>query len=501
MEFLESLRRLEEDVENYSDFEQLPVHNALERRFRNTLYLGKSTEGISLPVADVAVDLFQNAAEKNLGTFTRRHVAKFNRNGQINPSSSMLGMMYARRLKRQKSSYLQKVTSTELFLVSMMLATKFLYDEGEDEEIFSDEWADSAKIDVKRVNELERDFLEAIDWDLYIKPDEFFEFLQQMETWIALNEGRRRGWFSYSDFNVLMEHKDWYTTISQLLDQSLKVIGMCLAAYSLCSAIVCWSVLLMQHHSAVPGMAPASDNYSHVFHGVRPLKATQVSSHQSEIMLPPPNVVHSASDQSSAPSEMSPCPNCRQCCCNLDQGHLDSQSVADGNTSPCHLQGNEKQEPLSCQQCLTRGFRDDYWLRTKVDDVGQALISFYHALLVAYHDTSAILSNNSDPGSPMKSRSHQINHSATQGQLLTPTPSEYLPDVNCPLLSRRKGMKNPRDLNMDSDSNLASKKQCSVCDGMAKRKTLQERIHTLLPKSIMETAVPATTGTIPLIVA
>ena len=27
-----------------------------------------------------------------------------------------------------------------------MLATKFLYDEGEDEEIFSDEWADSGKL-------------------------------------------------------------------------------------------------------------------------------------------------------------------------------------------------------------------------------------------------------------------------------------------------------------------------------------------------------------------
>lgn len=40
---------------------------------------------------------------------------------------------------------------------------------------------------------------------------------------IALNEGRRRGWFSYSDFNVLMEHRDWYTTISELLDQSMKV--------------------------------------------------------------------------------------------------------------------------------------------------------------------------------------------------------------------------------------------------------------------------------------
>ena len=40
---------------------------------------------------------------------------------------------------------------------------------------------------------------------------------------IALNEGQRRGWFSYSDLSVLMEHRDWFHTMSQLLEQTAKV--------------------------------------------------------------------------------------------------------------------------------------------------------------------------------------------------------------------------------------------------------------------------------------
>ena len=43
-----------------------------------------------------------------------------------------------------------------------MVASKYLYDEGVDEEVFNDEWAESAKIDVDEINEMERDFLAAI---------------------------------------------------------------------------------------------------------------------------------------------------------------------------------------------------------------------------------------------------------------------------------------------------------------------------------------------------
>ena len=43
-----------------------------------------------------------------------------------------------------------------------MVASKFLNDEGEDDEVFNTDWANSAKIDVKELNKLEREFLTAI---------------------------------------------------------------------------------------------------------------------------------------------------------------------------------------------------------------------------------------------------------------------------------------------------------------------------------------------------
>ncbi len=42
------------------------------------------------------------------------------------------------------------------------MASKYLYDEGVDEEVFNDEWAESANMDLQQLNELERNFLSAI---------------------------------------------------------------------------------------------------------------------------------------------------------------------------------------------------------------------------------------------------------------------------------------------------------------------------------------------------
>ena len=58
-------------------------------------------------------------------------------------------------------SYLQRLSLKSLCLFQM-LASKFLFDEGIDEEIFNDEWAKSADMEVEDLNRLEREFLEAI---------------------------------------------------------------------------------------------------------------------------------------------------------------------------------------------------------------------------------------------------------------------------------------------------------------------------------------------------
>jgi hypothetical protein len=43
-----------------------------------------------------------------------------------------------------------------------MVASKFLHDDGEPDEVFNDEWAASAGLSVKDINHFERDFLQAI---------------------------------------------------------------------------------------------------------------------------------------------------------------------------------------------------------------------------------------------------------------------------------------------------------------------------------------------------
>lgn len=89
-----------------------------------------------------------------------------------------------------------------------MVASKYLYDEGEEEEVFNDEWGAAGKLDVQTVNNLEMNFLNAIvssiscvsiqrvlsvplsqplyrifqEWSLFTEPNDVFDILSQMET-------------------------------------------------------------------------------------------------------------------------------------------------------------------------------------------------------------------------------------------------------------------------------------------------------------------------------
>ncbi|KAI5613401.1 protein CNPPD1, partial [Silurus asotus] len=94
----------------------------------------------------------------------------------------MLALVYIERLRHRNPEYMQQISSSDLFLISMMVASKYLYDEGEEEEVFNDEWGAAGKLDVQTVNTLELNFLSAIDWHLFAEPSEVFNVLRQLET-------------------------------------------------------------------------------------------------------------------------------------------------------------------------------------------------------------------------------------------------------------------------------------------------------------------------------
>jgi hypothetical protein len=60
------------------------------------------------------------------------------------------------------------------------VSSKFLIDEGEEEEILNGEWAKAAGLSISKTNRLEWEFLDAMDWNIYIGREEFITFCSQI---------------------------------------------------------------------------------------------------------------------------------------------------------------------------------------------------------------------------------------------------------------------------------------------------------------------------------
>lgn len=58
-----------------------------------------------------------------------------------------------------------------------MVASKFLNDEGEEGEVFNFEWAQSGDLSIMEMNELEKDFLNAIVRELYDRTPFYYNLL------------------------------------------------------------------------------------------------------------------------------------------------------------------------------------------------------------------------------------------------------------------------------------------------------------------------------------
>lgn len=217
----------------FSDFQEftfLPGHQKLTERVRKRLYYGLdkdvSLDALSCPVTDIAVEIFQKSAPSPIRKLQKKYAAHVSREACISPCAMMLALVYIERLRHRNPEYLQKISSSDLFLISMMVASKYLYDEGEEEEVFNDEWGAAGKLDVKTVNNLEMNFLNAIEWSLFTEPNDLFDILSQLETSIAERQGMKRGWFTYTDLCVLLEQSAWSQALTAIYQHFTKVSCM-----------------------------------------------------------------------------------------------------------------------------------------------------------------------------------------------------------------------------------------------------------------------------------
>jgi len=216
-----------------------PEHEMMSDRFRKTLYYGKLPNGgdrPSLPLTQLAVEQFTgvglDALGEKLGRLDIGRASDISRQSCAGPNSLVLALLYLDRLRRRNPDYLNTVSSADLFLVSLLVASKFLHDDGEEDEVFNEDWAISGGIDKKELNKLEMNFLSALDWRIYVNNEEYNSQLGKIETDIAIREISSRGWSSYSDLTVLAKHLPMRSVWDLLLQSTLQVTAVCLTAYT-----------------------------------------------------------------------------------------------------------------------------------------------------------------------------------------------------------------------------------------------------------------------------
>ncbi|KAL0272435.1 UNVERIFIED_CONTAM: hypothetical protein PYX00_005404 [Menopon gallinae] len=201
----------------------------------------------SLPCTELASEIFSEINKFSLDKLHLDEAAKLSHNACISPCSLVLALLYLDRLKSINPKYLTKVSPSELFLISLMVGSKFLQDDGEEDEVNNYEWAASAGVNVDEVNRAEKQFLDAIKWEVFVSEKEFWDRFRIMERKLGLRQGCKRGWFTYTELHLLLELID----ISNIVHSFCMVTTACLTSYTASMLTLLGSALLV---SQIPGL-------------------------------------------------------------------------------------------------------------------------------------------------------------------------------------------------------------------------------------------------------
>ncbi len=191
--------------------------------------------------------------KRRLDRLDVHRAAEITRKTCTSPTSLVLALIYLERLRSGRASaYLEEVSPTELFLATLMVASKFLYDDGEVDEVCNDDWAAAGNIDVKEMNGLEIDFLCAVEWNVGVRPEEFEQMTRGLETAAALRQLRRSSPNTYADLDVLSRAIGLNHLLALIANCTLSVTAVCAAAYAVSVAAMVGTFCLLDRTPVGP---------------------------------------------------------------------------------------------------------------------------------------------------------------------------------------------------------------------------------------------------------
>ncbi|CAF0757578.1 unnamed protein product [Brachionus calyciflorus] len=235
---------------------------------------------LSLPLTDTIAEFVQDLSEDQFFLNDLSFIFEMSRKRAISPYAIIVALLYLKRLKtkitqsnfenkslwscysarnlidtyfKPKQNEFENFTNSELCLISILLASKFLIDEGEDDEIYNDQWAEAIDLPVQRINQLEKKFLNKMEWEMYVSSDEFWKFTHELTEKATRKKVKLQlGNCTYSDLDALLSFSSQFSVLSiyksfQLLLKIFFVCSSTLLYVTLSTYLVSTSVMLIKN--------------------------------------------------------------------------------------------------------------------------------------------------------------------------------------------------------------------------------------------------------------
>ncbi|CAB3234799.1 unnamed protein product [Arctia plantaginis] len=229
-----------------SKIKSMGDHKEFLKRITKTLYYGElpTLPSLSLPVTEISCELWSVSQRgRSLRRLHADAAASIARSACVSPCALVLAILYLERLNACNPDYIANAAPADLFLVSLMVGNKFLQDDGEDDDVICSEWAASGGLELNQLKKLEVEFLNAIDWKVFVSDKSFEAGLLWLERQVALRQAQLRGFFTYGDLAATVD--------AALLGDLLTSVSTACAGY-LTSLVTFLTSTLMISHAWLP---------------------------------------------------------------------------------------------------------------------------------------------------------------------------------------------------------------------------------------------------------
>ncbi|XP_062518398.1 protein CNPPD1-like isoform X2 [Corticium candelabrum] len=180
-----------------------------------------------------ACNHFQEKSRFPSRLIRRGYLDSVAKEANISHTQLVVAMIYSKRIQQTDPAFLDIISSSDLFLISVLVASKFLYDDGEDGTLLNSEWAKIGHRKRSAVNMLERKYLQALDWDVRVSSNEFETIEGDISANLAIQHGLQAGWFSYSDLTAIWSWWERHCPSTLLTWDILRCLLTCCTVYAI----------------------------------------------------------------------------------------------------------------------------------------------------------------------------------------------------------------------------------------------------------------------------